>query len=173
MAVSAAAGADRRKQLQPQRLRPGAGHLRRQFGVVDQGFASGRQIALPHLPDEIERRSQRGKQRSRRRVGRFSLGGSLALFAEVEVVARRLGRLHALPGALAHRAISQPRRNHQRFLRSADDDVDAPAIHIEVGGAQAGDGVHHQQGVVALGADQFRNPFTSCRAPVELSVACT
>ena len=44
-------------------------------------------------------------------------------------------------------------------MRTADDDVDAPAVHIEVGRAQPGDGIHHQQRFVALGADQFRNPL--------------
>ena len=57
---------------------------------------------------------------------------------------------HALPGALAHAEIGEAGRNHHRLLRAADEDVDAPAVHVEVGGAEAGDGVHDQQRVGAL-----------------------
>jgi hypothetical protein len=51
----------------------------------------------------------------------------LALFAEVEVVARILAGLHGGPGAVADGEIGQAGRDHDGFLRAADEDVDAPA----------------------------------------------
>ncbi len=158
MAVSAAPGAELNK-LKSERLDAGASHFRGEFGVIHQRLAAGGEIAVAHLANEVERRAQRRKQRRRGSVSRFSLGRRLALFAEIEVVARILRRFHPLPRALADGAIRQARRNHQRLLRSADDDVNSPSVHVEVRGAEAGDGVHDQKRVATVLADEFRNSF--------------
>ena len=82
--------------------------------------------------------------------------GVFALFAQVEVVARVQGNVHRIPGALAHRQVGQPGRDHDGFLRAADQDVDIP-VDLEVCGPEPGDRVDHQQGVAALLAKQLRH----------------
>ncbi len=47
-------------------------------------------------------------------------------------------------------AIGEAGRNHQRLLRAADDDVNSPAVHVEMGCTQTGDSVDHQQSVWGL-----------------------
>src|SRR5207248_8685186 len=82
-----------------------------------------------------------------RSVGGLAFGSRLPLLAQVEVVARILRRLHALPRSIAHGAIRQSGRNHDRFLRAANDDIDAPAIHVEVRRAQSRNGIDDKQGI--------------------------
>src|ERR1051326_2583459 len=121
-----------REEFQPECLDCGARHFGNDFGVVNERVPTGSDIAACTGCDVIERRSERGDQRDCGRISRFARGGGLALLAEIEVVTWILARLHALPSALAHCAIGQPRRNHDGFLRSPDDYVDAPAIDIEM-----------------------------------------
>src|SRR5215472_4230229 len=149
----------RRVEPQSQGLRSGSRHRRRQLRIVDQRLASRPQISLAHLAHEIERGTERGKQRGRGSVRRLSLGRRLAFLAKIEIVPRRPRRLHPLPRPVAEGAIRQPRRNHQRFLRSPDDHVNPPAIHIEVRRAQSGDGVDHEQRLLAGRAHQLRDPL--------------
>ena len=139
-----------REQLQAEGLNPGANHGRGCFRVVDESFASIGKIAVAAAADVVERRSQSTDQRDGRSKCRFALGLRLALLAQIEVEARLLGRLHALPGALAHAEIGESGRNHDRFLRAADEDIDAPIVHLEMSGAEAGDGVDDKQRVGAF-----------------------
>ena len=66
-----------------------------------------------------------------------------ALPVEVEARHRRAAR--ALPCSAGHRRQGEPRRRHERLLRSRDDDVEAPGIGLEWNGAEAGDRVDHQE----------------------------
>src|SRR5581483_4321537 len=81
------------------------------------------------------------------REGRLAFGGGFSFFTEIKVVTRRFRTLHALPGALAYGAISQSRRNHERFLGTANDHIHAPSVHVEVSGAETGDCVDDEQRV--------------------------
>jgi hypothetical protein len=51
-----------------------------------------------------------------------------------------------VPGALADGEIAEAGRDHDGLLRSADEDVDAELVHVDVCGAEAGDGVDDEQG---------------------------
>ena len=93
---------------------------------------------------------QSGDRGGSGRPGGFSFGGSLALGAKIKIKTGGRGTPHALPRALAHRAVGQSGRNHQCLLRSANNDVDSIAIHVECHGSQPGDGIDHEQGVVPL-----------------------
>ena len=53
--------------------------------------------------------------------------------------------------------IGEAGRDHDGLLRSADEDVDAPGVHVEVRGAEAGDGVDDEQRVVAGVAQDLRD----------------
>ena len=86
-----------------------------------------------------------------------SLAMVVALAGEVEVEARQLGLLGALPGALAERDERQARRQHERLLRAGDQHVDAPAVHRDVEDADGGDAVDDEQGV-ALPGQLRRSP---------------
>ncbi len=121
-----------------------------QLGIGNQEVASLGEVAASLLLQVVERRTHGGDQRHRGRVGAFALGGRLALLAQIEVVARLSAGLHASPGALAGRQVGKARRNHQRLLRAADDDVNAIAVHVECGGAESGDGVDDEQRVGSL-----------------------
>src|ERR1700733_3192315 len=58
----------RRIEFQAQSLCARPRHLRTNLGIVDQFFPAFDQIAAPQAPHKRERRSQRRKQRSRRRI---------------------------------------------------------------------------------------------------------
>ena len=106
---------------------------------------------MPAAANVIQRSSEAADQRHRRGERRLALDLRLALLAQVEVEARLASSVfHALPGALAHAEVGQAGRNHDGLLRAADEDVDAPAVHVEVGGAEAGDAVHDEQRVGAF-----------------------
>ena len=51
---------------------------------------------------------------------------------------------------MADGQVGKARRNHQRLLRAADDDVNAIAVHVKGGGTKSGDGVNDQQGTGSL-----------------------
>jgi hypothetical protein len=44
-------------------------------------------------------------------------------------------------------------------LRAADEDVDAPGVHVEVGGAEAGDGVDDEEGLGVFGFEEPGDAF--------------
>ncbi len=48
-------------------------------------------------------------------------------------------------------------RDHDGLLGAADEAVDAPLVHIEVGGAEAGDGVNDQEGFGARVLEELRD----------------
>src|SRR5579883_1659506 len=121
--------------------------------------AAAGEIAVAQLANVVESGAEGGKQRGGGSISRLALGGRFALFAQVKVIARGPRGFHALPGALAHRAVGQAGGNHERFLRSADDEVHSPAIDVEVRGAESGDGVDHEQSVVSGCANEFRDSF--------------
>ena len=50
---------------------------------------------------------------------------------------------------------TQTRRRHQAFLRTGHRDIDAPGVHLERHAAERGDGVDHQQRIVAGGAHRL------------------
>ena len=143
-------------------------HLR----VVDQRDAAFLEIATRLAGNVIERRAETGDQRHRRRVGALALDRVLALLAQIEVVARILDCLHRRPRLLAHAQVREAGRNHHRLLRAADEHVDAPAIHVEVRGAEAGDAVDNQQRVGRDSWTDLAIASTSWRTAVEVSVAC-
>src|SRR5215469_16041580 len=119
--------------------------------------APGDEIAVAHLADEIKRRAERREQRGGGSVGRLALRRRLPLLAEIEVIARILGRFHTLPCTLAHGAVCQPGGNHQRLLRPTDDHVNPPTVDVEMGGAETSDRVDDEQRVVAILAHQLRD----------------
>ena len=63
-----------------------------------------------------------------------------------------LARIHAGQRALAEGDGRQAGRAAQAFLRAAVAGVDAPVVHAQVVAAEAGDGVHDEQG--AAGVDE-------------------
>ena len=99
--------------------------------------------ALPHRLqprglDAVERRVEPEDQRDRRREGALralALGVERALPVEVE--ARAGGLRRSLQRALGRRHEGQPRRQHQRLLRPGHDDVEAPGVRLQRGGAEA------------------------------------
>src|ERR1700677_2934776 len=139
----------RGEELQAQGLHRGAGHGGAGFSVFHQLGTARRQIAVRLTSDIVEGRSQPRNQGHRRSVGGFPLSGVLSLFAQIEVVAGIERDLHQVPGTIADCQVGKAGRNHDRFLRSADKHIDAPRIHIDVRGAEASDGVHHQHRVLA------------------------
>ena len=134
-----------RKEREAERHQAGARCCRIDLRVVDQRDAAFFEIAAGLAGDVVERRAKAGNERDRGSVGAFALDGVLALLAQVEVIARVLGLLHRRPGAFADAEIGEARRNHDRFLRAADEDVDAPAVDVEMRGAEAGDAVDDQE----------------------------
>src|SRR5262249_24515856 len=131
-----------REEREAESDKAGAGCSGGGDGVVDDCDAALLEIAAGLPGDVVECGTEPGDETDGGRVGALSLDGILALLAEIEVVARVSGLFHGGPGLLADAEISQAGRNHHRLLRSADEDVDAPAVHVEVGGAQAGDAVN-------------------------------
>src|SRR6185437_14366358 len=144
-------GRGRREQFQSECLDGSARHFRDDFGIVNQRIATGRDIASCSGCDVIECSPQSGDESDRRRVSRLACGSRLPLLAQVEVVTRILAGLHALPRSLAHRAIGETRRNHDRLLRSPNDYVNAPAIHVEVCGAKSRNGIYDKERVGVFG----------------------
>src|ERR1017187_7129270 len=78
-----------------------------------------------------------------------------ASMSRSEVVARIVGRFHAVPRALADRQVAEAGRNHERLLRSANQDIDTPRIHVQWGRADAGDGIDHKQSLGLLVLQQL------------------
>ena len=97
--------------------------------------------------DPVECGSEGGDEGDGGGVGGLAVAGVFAFFAEVEVVARVVGGLHAIPGAGAEGEVGEAGGDHDGLLRAADEDVDAPAVHVEVGSAEAGDGVDDEEGL--------------------------
>src|SRR5271156_5977536 len=50
---------------------------------------------------------------------------------------------------------AEARRRHQALLRACHCDVDAPCVHLELHAAKGGDGIDHQQRLVAGDAARF------------------
>ena len=144
------------EQLQPERLHSSARHGGTHFGVGDQGIAPAGKISISHLAHVIERGGESSEERSGGSGRSLCLGGGFSFFAQVEIKARGFCRLHALPSAFADCAVREAGRNHQRLLRAADDDVDAPGVDVETGGAEASDGIDDEQRI-GLRFDELRN----------------
>ena len=72
---------------------------------------------------------------------------ALLFLLQVEVEVRQVRGFAELPRLRADRHEGQARRHHECLLRAADQHIEAPAIDIERHGAEAGDGVHHEDGV--------------------------
>src|SRR5205085_7033837 len=125
-------------------------HGSRGFSVADQQIASGNEIASALFAQIIKRCRQCSHQRGGWCIRGLALSAVLALLAQIEVVAGIPAAFHSLPGALAHRAISQAGRNHHGLLRTTDDYVNPPAVNVEGGSAEAGDSIHNQQRACAL-----------------------
>ena len=85
------------------------------------------------------------------RERRVALALGLGRLAPVEVVAaaRDAPRRSPAPSARPTRT-PRPGRDHQRLLRAGDDDVDAPLVLLELGRAEAGDGVDGEQRAVLV-----------------------
>ncbi len=156
----------------------GAGHGGDGFGVIDElaaafGDVAGGVFGGAGLGgDPVERGAEGGDERDGGGVGGLAAARVLALLAEVEVVARVVAGFHAVPGLGAYGEVGQAGRDHDGFLRAADEAVDAPGVHVEVRGAEAGDGVDDEEGFGALALRSSATPGTQCRTPVEVSVAC-
>ena len=87
-------------------------------------------------------------QRRGRRPGRVRAGGAVQLVAvkfQVEVKRLRFDALDLPPGLLADRQKRQPRRRHQRLLRTDDQHVDVPGVGQTTHRAGAADGVDNPQ----------------------------
>ena len=149
------------EQLEAERDHGGTGHGGNGFGVIDQLFAAFDDVACGIVGstglggDPIERGAECGDERDGGRVGGLAGAGVFALLAEIEIVARIVGGFHAIPGAGTHGEVGQTRRNHDGLLRAANEDVDAPGVHIEVRGAEAGNGVDDEQGFGARVLEQL------------------
>ncbi len=141
------------KEGEAQREESGAGHGGTGFGVFDEHFAAFDEIATSLACDVVERGTETGDEGDGRSVGAFAFGCDLALLAEVEVVARVFAGLHGSPGAVADAEIGESWGNHDGFLGASDEHVDAPGVDVEVGGAEAGDGVDDEQGFGCGGAE--------------------
>ena len=151
-AVAAAAGQVGREELHAQGGDGGAGHLGDGLCVLDELLASCDEVSGGVLRrgglvgDVVQRRAECGDERDGRGVGALAELGVLALLAQIEVVARIVAGLHAVPGALADGEVAEAGRDHDCLLRAADEDVDAELVHVDVGGAEAGDGVDDEEG---------------------------
>src|SRR4030095_15435582 len=77
---------------------------------------------------------------------------------EVKVVARTSTFLNLLPGLRADRHHRNPGRNHERFLRSDNDDVEPPLVGVQGRRSQTRYGVDHEEGVF-LAFDQGSDSF--------------
>ena len=104
------------------------------------------EISVGLTGDVVERCSECGDEGYGGGVGGLAVLRVLALLAEIEVVARVVAGLHAVPCAVADGEVAEAGRNHDGLLRAADEDVDAPGVHVEVRGAEAGDGVDDEEG---------------------------
>ena len=97
----------------------------------------------------------------RRRPRRLAVGLRVAVEPQVEVEARHRRRLHRRPRPRAEAAtIARPGARHPRLLRAGHDDVDAPGVHLERHGAEAGHAVDEDQRVrrrVADGRGELRD----------------
>src|SRR5207248_2925403 len=56
-----------------------------------------------------------------------------------------LGFFHRCPGFFADAEIGEAGRNHDSFLRTADEDVDSPGVYIKVRCAESGNAVDNQK----------------------------
>ena len=89
----------------------------------------------------------------RRRERRLPVRGRVAMRPQIEIEARHPSRFHRRPTARRGGDHGQARRGHPRLLRTGDDEVDAPVVHLERDGAEAGHAVDEDQGVGCLLAD--------------------
>src|SRR6185437_1133655 len=89
-------------------------------------------------------------QRGGWRPARFAVGGALALLLQIEIEPRKLGLRFACPGFLARRQEREARRNHEGFLRTADHDVEAPAVDVERHRAEPRDRIDDEDSVGLL-----------------------
>ena len=144
-------GSRRRKEREAQRYQARARGCRVYLRVVDERNAAFFQIASSLPGNVVERRAQACHQRDRWRVRALAFDCILPFLAQVKVVARILAGFHCRPRLVADAQIREARRNHDCLLRAANEDVDAPAINVEVRGAEPGDAIDDEQrGAVGL-----------------------
>jgi len=102
---------------------------------------------------QLERRLEAEHQRQRRRAAELLVRQRAGAAPPVPVEARRRVRARERQRRRADRHEAQPRRQHQPFLRGADDEVDALGVHRQRRRRHRGHRVHHQQRRVAGGVD--------------------
>ena len=143
------------EQVEPHRGDAGAG------GAGEQVVA-GEDVVQALLLDQAERdvepEEQRHGGRERARALALALGGA----APVEVVAAFAALRRVLERALGDRREGEPGRAHQRLLRAGDDDVDAPLVLAQLGGAEARHGVDRRGSRRACGRPR-RSPGRRAR----------
>ncbi len=126
------------EELQPQSLYPCA-RRHRQLAVP-------RKACLQRLLlEELEYFLQRYKQAGIGRVRGLALFEILPSGVQVKVEIGHGSCRCRFPATLAQRHKPQAWRQHQRLLRSGNDRVQIPVIHLHRVSAQAGDSVHHHQ----------------------------
>src|SRR5213078_1801753 len=85
--------------------------------------------------------------------GRVAVFDALAIFGEIEIeAAAGLVLFDGGPGAIGEADGGETGREHQRFLAAGDGDIDAPVVHLEGQGTDAGDAIDDEQRL-AGGAD--------------------
>ena len=106
-------------------------------------------VARSHGVVTRDRNVEREEDGERRRPRRLAKRRELARLAEIEVEGRRGRALHAFPAPRADGDHGRARRYGERLLRSRDDDIEVPRIHLEGGGAEAADRVDDHRGRMA------------------------
>ncbi len=137
------------EELEAERLETGA-RCRRARLVAGEDVLGALEA---HQPDALVDLVDHGDgRRPRRLTGRVAV----AMGTQVEVDPRHGRGLHRGPGALRGRDHGQTRRGHEGLLRAGHDDVDAPRVHLERDGAQAGHAVDEDERLGTLLPDRRR-----------------
>jgi hypothetical protein len=104
-------------------------------------------ILKPFSLKEFQAFVQPDDKGDRRREIRLVLRKRLPFLLEVEIKFGGRGCIGTFPGFIAHTDKGKPGGQHETFLRTAYQDIDAPVIHLQVMGNKGGYGVNDEYGI--------------------------
>ena len=121
---------------------------------------------------QVERLAQAEQQVLGRRAAVLLVMLLAFALGPVPVARAQSGAAVGVQGVAPRGDEAETRRGHQALLRAGDGDVHPPGVHVERHGRERGDGVDHQERVVAGRIDRLtdrRNVVDGARRGVDLN----